>query len=58
MEEVHAVMDYLKIVGDAIIAFLKNFSINAIAEAYGKIDFNGIKDALIAIFGAIGKVIG
>lgn len=51
-------MDYLKIVGDAIIAFLKNFSINAIAEAYGKIDWNGIKDACIAIFGAIGKVIG
>ena len=51
-------MDYLNIFWDAFVAFLKNFSINNVAQAYGKIDYNGIKDALINIFAAVKKVLG
>ena len=50
-------MDYITIIVDAIIAFAKNFSINDVISAVGGIDWNGAKDAVLAIVEAIQKVL-
>ncbi len=51
-------MDYIMIVVDAIVAFAKNFSINDVVTAYGAIDWNGVKDAVLTVVEAIQKVVG
>lgn len=50
-------MDYITIIVDAIVAFAKNFSINDVVSAYGNIDWNGVKDAVLTIVEAIQKVL-
>ncbi len=49
-------MDYVTIIVDAIVAFVKNFSINEVVSAYGKIDWNGVKDAIVNVVEAIEKL--
>jgi len=51
-------MEYINIVVDAIVAFFKNFKIDDIAAAYGAINFDGLKDAVLAIVEALQKVVG
>lgn len=51
-------MDYVQIIVTAIVEFFKGFSINDVVSAYGKIDFNGVRDAFISIVEAIQKVVG
>ncbi len=51
-------MEYITIIVDAIVAFVKNFSINDVVSAFGKINWNGVKDAIVAIVEAIQKVVG
>ena len=51
-------MDYITIIVDAIVAFVKNFSINDVVSAYGNIDWNGVKDAIVSVVEALQKVIG
>lgn len=50
-------MDYITIIVDAIVAFAKNFSINDVVSAYGGIDWNGVKDAVLTVVEAIQKVL-
>ncbi len=49
-------MAYVTIVIDAILAFAKNFSINDITAAYGGINWNGVKDAVVTVVEAIQKL--
>ncbi len=46
-------MDYVTIVIDAIVAFAKNFNINEVVSAFGGINWNGVKDAIITVVEAI-----
>lgn len=55
-EEVH-IMDYITIIVDAIVAFAKNFSINDVVSAFGNINWNGVKDAILTVVEAIQKVL-
>ncbi len=49
-------MDYVTIIVDAIVAFVKEFDINAVVTAFGKIDWNGVKDAVVSVFDALEKL--
>lgn len=51
------IMDYITIIVDAIVAFAKNFSINDVVSAWGGIDWNGVKDAVLTVVEAIQKVL-
>lgn len=51
-------MDYITIIVDAIVAFVKNFSINDVVSAWAGIDWNGVKEAGLTIVEALQKVIG
>ena len=55
-EEVHT-MDYITIIVDAIVAFAKNFNINDVVSAFGNINWNGVKDAVLTVVEAIEKVL-
>ncbi len=57
MEEVH-IMDYISIIVDAVLSFVKVFDINSVAGAYAGINWNGIKEAAVSIFEALEKVFG
>ncbi len=49
-------MDYVTIIVDAIVAFVKEFDINAVVKAFGNIDWNGVKDAVVSVFDAMEKL--
>ncbi len=49
-------MDYVTIVIDAIVAFAKNFDINAVVSAFGGINWNGVKEAVVAVVEAVTKL--
>ncbi|MBQ8026764.1 MAG: hypothetical protein IJ261_01450 [Clostridia bacterium] len=51
-------MDYIAIIVDAVVTFVKNFDINSIVAAYGDIDWNGIKDAVISVVESLVSAIG
>lgn len=50
-------MDYITIIVDAIVAFAKNFNINDVVSAFGNINWNGVKDAVLTVVEAIEKVL-
>ncbi len=49
-------MDYVSIIVDAIVAFVKNFNINEVVTAFSKIDWNGVKGALVSVVEAMEKL--
>ena len=49
-------MDYVTIIVDAIVAFVKEFNINEVVTAFSKIDWNGVKDALVSVVDAMEKL--
>ena len=51
-------MDYITIVVNAITAFFKAIKLDDIAKAYAAINFDGLKDACLAIIEALQKVAG
>ena len=50
------IMDYVTIIVDAIVAFVKEFDINAVVKAFGDIDWNGVKDAVVSVFASLEKL--
>ncbi len=47
-------MDYIAVIADAVVNFIKNFDVNSVVKAFTSVDWNGVKDTVIA---AIEKII-
>ncbi len=51
-------MDYIAVIAEAAVAFVKNFDVNAIVEAFAGFDWNGVRDAIISAVESIVSKIG